>query len=379
MPAIPICAGYATMKPRLSIGRSVNLFGLIVTLGCIAILWTGVSALGQLKVNGPIYRQIVLGKDLIADILPPPEYVIESYLESTLLLNDPASLEHRRARLTQLHKEYDIRHVFWKELEDFDPINKQWIVEESYTHVTRFWNAIENVFLPAIEKGDMETARKAYADIAAAYADHRAVVDKMVARATEMNAATEVAAAESEKSFTLIVWSVAAVVLAAIIGGVLAIGLGVMRPLTRMTGVMKQLAAGQMDIDIPSAGRKDEIGSMAEAVDVFRRQGIEAEQLRQQQEANRRVSEAEKQAALQAMADMVERETRKAVQAVSGIAARMSSDAGHMESSARSASENSQSVASASALANVNTVAVASEQLTAAIREFPLRLTPRAR
>jgi methyl-accepting chemotaxis protein len=118
---------------------------------------------------------------------------------------------------------------------------------------------------------------------------------------------------------------------------------------------------------------------MAEAVDVFRRQGIEAEQLRQQQEANRRVSEAEKQAALQAMADMVERETRKAVQAVSGIAARMSSDAGHMESSARSASENSQSVASASALANVNTVAVASEQLTAAIREFPLRLTPRAR
>jgi methyl-accepting chemotaxis protein len=360
------------MKPRLSIGRSVNLFGLIVTLGCIAILWTGVSALGQLKVNGPIYRQIVLGKDLIADILPPPEYVIESYLESTLLLNDPASLEHRRARLTQLHKEYDIRHVFWKELEDFDPINKQWIVEESYTHVTRFWNAIENVFLPAIEKGDMETARKAYADIAAAYADHRAVVDKMVARATEMNAATEVAAAESEKSFTLIVWSVAAVVLAAIIGGVLAIGLGVMRPLTRMTGVMKQLAAGQMDIDIPSAGRKDEIGSMAEAVDVFRRQGIEAEQLRQQQEANRRVSEAEKQAALQAMAETVERETRKAVEAVSHLTQQMSGDASHMAKSAHAVSENSQTVAAAStqALANAQTVASASEQLTASIREI---------
>ena len=68
------------------------------------------------------------------------------------------------------------------------------------------------MFLPAIEKGDMETARKAYADIAAAYADHRAVVDQMVARATEMNAATEVAAAESEKSFTFIIWSVAVVV-----------------------------------------------------------------------------------------------------------------------------------------------------------------------
>jgi methyl-accepting chemotaxis protein len=360
------------MKLRLSIGRAVNLFGLLVTLGCIAILWTGVSALSELKVNGPIYRQIVLGKDLIADILPPPEYVIESYLESTLLLNDPASLEQRRARLKQLHKEYNDRHTYWQELQDFDPVNKQWIVEESYTHVTRFWNAVEGVFLPAIEKDDMETARKAYAEIASAYADHRAVVDKMVARATEVNAATEVAAAESESSFTVTIWSVAVVVFVTVVGGVLALGYGVVRPLTRMTGVMKQLAAGQMDITIPSAGRKDEIGSMAEAVDIFRRQGIEADQLRQQQEANRRASETEKQAALHAMADTVERETRKAVEAVSHLTERMSGDASHMAKSANAVSENSQTVAAAStqALANAQTVASASEQLTASIREI---------
>src|ERR671923_2396003 len=101
------------MKLRLSIGRAVNLFGLIVTLGCVAILWTGISALSELKVGGPVYRQIVLGKDLIADILPPPEYVIESYLEATLALNDPQSLEQHRTRLKQLHKEYDDRHEYW--------------------------------------------------------------------------------------------------------------------------------------------------------------------------------------------------------------------------------------------------------------------------
>ena len=360
------------MKLRLSIGRAVNLFGLIVTLGCVAILWTGISALSELKVGGPVYRQIVLGKDLIADILPPPEYVIESYLETTLLLNDPSSLAQRRERLAQLHKEYDIRHKFWKELEDFDPVNKQWIVEESYSHVSRFWSAIEMQFLPAIEKGDMDAARKSYAEIASAYADHRAVVDKMVARANEINAATEVAAAESETSYMLIVWSVAGVVLATVIGGVLAIGFGVMRPVTRMTAVMKQLAAGQLDIEIPSAGREDEIGSMAEAVDVFRRQGIEAEQLRQQQDADRRASEAEKRAALQAMADTVERETHRAVEAVSNLTQRMSGDAGHMASSARAVSDNSQSVASAStqALANAQTVASASEELSASIREI---------
>ncbi len=262
-------------------------------------------------------------------------------------------------------------------MEDFDPTNKQWIVEESYGHVTRFWKAVEADFLPALEKGDMDAARKAYVEVATAYADHRAVVDKMVARANEMNAATEIAAAESEKSFTLIIWSVAAVVLTTVIGGVLAIGFGVMRPLTRMTGVMKQLAAGQMDIVIPSAGRKDEIGSMAEAVDVFRRQGIEGEQLRRQQDANRQASEAEKRAALLAMADTVERETHKAVKVVSGLTERMSSDAGHMANSARAVSENSQTVASAStqALANAQTVASASEQLTASIREISTQVS----
>ena len=32
------------------------------------------------KVNGPVYQRIVQGKDLSADVLPPPEYIIESYL-----------------------------------------------------------------------------------------------------------------------------------------------------------------------------------------------------------------------------------------------------------------------------------------------------------
>jgi methyl-accepting chemotaxis protein len=31
-------------------------------------------------VNGPVYQEIVYGKDLIADILPPPLYIVESYM-----------------------------------------------------------------------------------------------------------------------------------------------------------------------------------------------------------------------------------------------------------------------------------------------------------
>ncbi|MDP1635079.1 MAG: hypothetical protein Q8L69_10415, partial [Gallionellaceae bacterium] len=52
-------------------------------IASIAAFW----ALSELKVNGPLYQRIVQGKDLVADILPPPEYIIESYLV-TLQLRD---------------------------------------------------------------------------------------------------------------------------------------------------------------------------------------------------------------------------------------------------------------------------------------------------
>jgi methyl-accepting chemotaxis protein len=46
------------------------------------------SGLGKVKVGGPLYERIVLDKDLVADILPPPNYIIESWL-TVLLLADP--------------------------------------------------------------------------------------------------------------------------------------------------------------------------------------------------------------------------------------------------------------------------------------------------
>ncbi len=175
------------MSVRFTIGRAVGLFGFVVTLGCVAILVANMMAISQLKVGGPIYRQIVLGKDMIADILPPPEYVIEAYLESTLALNDPSSVATHKERLGQLRKDYDLRHEYWKG-EAFDPTITKMLVEDSDVEVTKFWSAVEEHFLPALERGDMDSARTAYAELAAAYTAHRAIIDKIVAATNDFNA-----------------------------------------------------------------------------------------------------------------------------------------------------------------------------------------------
>jgi|GEM_PF-5256442 len=69
--------------------------------------------LSQLKVNGPLYHQVVLSKDLIADILPPPNYIIESYLTVLEMTLPEADLAVLQTKLTRLRQEYQQRRQFW--------------------------------------------------------------------------------------------------------------------------------------------------------------------------------------------------------------------------------------------------------------------------
>ncbi|WP_240545228.1 methyl-accepting chemotaxis protein McpU [Sinorhizobium fredii] len=76
----------------------------------------------------------------------------------------------------------------------------------------------------------------------------------------------------------------------------------VIRPVTQMTGAMEKLAAGNLDVAIPGEERRDQIGSMAAAVAVFRANALERARLEDEAHANRSLSERER----------LEREAQKA-------------------------------------------------------------------
>ena len=84
------------MRFRITISRAIFAFGALTVVGLLAVIFASNYALSQLKVGGPLYSKIKLGNDLIADILPPPEYIIEAYLEATLARQDPSTVAARR-------------------------------------------------------------------------------------------------------------------------------------------------------------------------------------------------------------------------------------------------------------------------------------------
>jgi HAMP domain-containing protein len=87
-------------------------------------------------------------------------------------------------------------------------------------------------------------------------------------------------------------------------------------PLSRMSGVMRQLAGGDQSVDVPCVGRVDEIGEMAASVQVFKDNAIEKERLEKEQvEAERRAQEERRQA-MNAMADNFEGSVKGVVDTV---------------------------------------------------------------
>lgn len=188
------------MSLRLTISRGVVLFGIILVLGLAAVIGTSTYTVQHIKVGGPLYDKIKLGNDLVADILPPPEYVIEAYLEATLAIREPASLAERRERLTQLRKDYDERREFWSK-SDLDPALKSLLVGKSDSEVRQFWKAIEEGLLPALAAGRPDDAMKAYEAAASFYKAHRAIIDEIVKKTTDANTATEASAASQSAPF----------------------------------------------------------------------------------------------------------------------------------------------------------------------------------
>ena len=157
----------------------------------------------------------------------------------------------------------------------------------------------------------------------------------------------------------------------------LLLGRGMSKPLRAITTVMNRLSNGETDLAIPGGDRKDELGTMAIAVDVFRRNMIEADAMRQTQETGKQRNEAEKKALQRQMADRFEADVKSVVSAVADATKDMQRVAGEITSSVNGTSERAAAAATASdeASASVSTVAAATEELSSSVAEIGRQVT----
>jgi methyl-accepting chemotaxis protein len=164
-----------------------------------------------------------------------------------------------------------------------------------------------------------------------------------------------------------------------LLGGTLAVllGRGISRPMTAMCKAMRELAGGNFDVVLPGLGRKDELGEMAGAVEEFKLQAVaKAERDAATQDAQNKASSAARRNELIRFADDFEAAVGAIVSNVSASAVQLEDAAGTLTRTAETTQSLSNQVSGASTEAsdNMQSVASATEELSASVDEIGRRV-----
>ncbi|WP_420547924.1 methyl-accepting chemotaxis protein [Curvivirga sp.] len=227
----------------------------------------------------------------------------------------------------------------------------------------------------AIESTQSTSAAKtALEDDANALAEKLAFVSEKADEASQL--ADESAATVVTQAQTLIVILLIAVMVVGL-GLIIILLFTVIRPINQMTDSMSQLADGNLETDIPALGKKDEIGDMANAVQIFKENAQAVKRLEEEQAQAAQVAEEEKRKSMNDLADGFEATIRGVVDNVSSSASSLQDTSQAMATLASETQGQASEVAQASDMAtsNVQTVAASAEELSASINEITQQVT----
>ncbi len=156
----------------------------------------------------------------------------------------------------------------------------------------------------------------------------------------------------------------------------------IVRPLSALTSAMGELASGNFSVILPGLGRKDEIGDMAHAVEVFKVKAEEKARLEADAKiAQDRIAAEQRKADMHRLAGAFETAIGEIIETVSSASTELEASAGTLNTTAGRAQELAIVVAAASeeASTNVQSVASATEELSSSVNEISRRVQDQAR
>jgi methyl-accepting chemotaxis protein len=146
---------------------------------------------------------------------------------------------------------------------------------------------------------------------------------------------------------------------------------GVLRPVASITSSMDSLAAGNLETAVEGAERRDEVGTLARSLDVFKRNALERRRLEEQEKAEIAKREARQQK-IDDATRRFDQQMVKMLQSITAAVSQLHSSSQALTSNADLTQRQSTAVSAATeeATTNVETVSSASTELSASIHEI---------
>lgn len=255
---------------------------LVVSLIIASIVLVGVT-IGYIRFGGPLHRQNLLQDELLADILPPPAFVVEPYLHTTWAIADPTHADEAAKALADERALFDQRKAYWATAAVPDELRAE--VATTIGTADAFWSAVDRSFLPAMKAGDVPTMQRVHAaELTPAYRKQHDAVTHLVASSAKYREGLMSFAAILVGSLLVLFALLALLILAMVHGAARMIRNSVVQPLVETATVMEQMAGGEYAVSAPGSERQDEIGMMARAIAVFKENGMARQKAQEEQQ-----------------------------------------------------------------------------------------------
>jgi methyl-accepting chemotaxis protein len=271
-----------TIRTFARAGGVVLLFMILIVAGLAA--WR----INVIRMGGPLQTQAQQSSDLMADVLAPPAYVIEAYLDATLLARNPGAVGKITKKLERLHNDFNARHEYWAKSGIDETVGRA--LAASKPSADHFWDEVENKLLPAARANDRVALEASYGQLEAAYAQHRVAIDVVVARSNDYSATLKKSAA-STLNGALITLLVLGLIIVGSVGAFCALLLKhFVTPTVELAQATVSLSEGKSAV-IPFLDQANELGQIAKAVQHFRQATVaraqaDAQSAAEQQRAN---------------------------------------------------------------------------------------------
>jgi methyl-accepting chemotaxis protein len=287
----------------VSLRSGTKLLGVLVVGSCLIITIVCTLALAELRVGGDRYLKIVAGKDAVADILPPPLYMIEPYLDVYRAAHDAGVAADLPSMLESLRKDYDERKAVWEKSPDITEDLRSSLAAAS-SQADQFWREVNDTYLRALKSGDRPAIQASLARLTTIYTAQRKEVDHAVEVATKVvDGETEISRMK-DLLWRSVVYATVGFMLIVVLGAIALIARSVVKPILLLTDCMDALAQGGYREDVPFRTLNNEVGAMARAVETFKQAGLEKQRLEAESESTRLriLQEEEKQEAIRNLA-----------------------------------------------------------------------------
>ncbi|TWU51938.1 methyl-accepting chemotaxis protein [Rubripirellula reticaptiva] len=209
-----------TKFKNLSMNAKLLMLSAVFATGFLIFGAVAFSTLSTVKIDGPHYNKIVADKNLMADILPPPAFIIEASWLSRKLRDttSPDEIAFIESEFSRLKSEYNASLKNWTDTIE-DPQLQREFLDRSQVAAREFFNVVEKELIPAAKRQDSEAVAKLLLhDLEQNFGDHFAAIKETVSRNKEIEEIDQNLATATTQSRSFLLKSLGVFLLSSIVG-----------------------------------------------------------------------------------------------------------------------------------------------------------------